>query len=748
MTRISATDYHDIAQVEDPQVSPGGERVAFVRKVPKDDESYEQTVYVVPTDGEDDAEDTSAGDRPRSGDDSRRFTVAEGVDSQPRWSPSGDRLAFVSTRGADDERPQLWVLPVSGGEAERVTDVPGGVDNVAWSPDGSKIAFQQSTTESERGEGIDCDVGEEEYERETPDPRVVDRLIYRQHGRYKDGAEPHVYVVHLDGDADDESDGETPRVERLTDGEYGHVSPVWGDDETLYFGVKRHQGDVEPDDSVVIDIVAHDFSTGETADVTQTTAWGLAIDATADGRLAFGRTPEERISMRNSDVVVYDRETGEETVPTEGLDRDVALEGGLSWGPDEEHVYFLTPDEGNYAVRRVPGDSSADPELLVGEGHITSVSVAGPADDPVVAFAKSEWDHRGDVFCLRGIDEQRSSGDRTASGDGEERRLTNVNADYLERVDVQEPEEVRFESDGVSANEAGGSSGEQSESDGVEVQGWVLTPPEFDPGETYPLVVEVHGGPHAMWSTSASMWHEFQLMAARGYVVFWSNPRGSVGYGEEFATAIERNWGEVTMTDVMNGVELVCERDYVDEENVFLTGGSFGGYVTGWMIGKTDFFRGAVAQRGVYDLSSFYGSTDAFKLIEGDFDTTPWDDPQFLWKHSPVAHVSDVTTPTLVMHSENDFRVPVNNGEMFYLFLRKNGVETRFVRYPREGHGLSRSGEPAHVVDRLERTVRWFDGYSDHHDAPKALERGDDGLSAAEDGGGNGDEDGDENGDD
>ncbi|SFH00237.1 Dipeptidyl aminopeptidase/acylaminoacyl peptidase [Halopelagius inordinatus] len=708
MTRISATDYHDIAQVEDPQVSPDGDRVAFVRKIPDGDDSYEQTVYLVSTDGDGDI---------------RRFTVAEGVDSHPRWSPSGDRLAFVSTRGADDERPQLWVLPVSGGEAERVTDVPGGVSDVAWSPDGSKIAFQQSTTASEREEGIDCEVDDEEYERETPDPRVVDRLVYRQHGRYRDGAEPHVYVVRLDeespsGDAD-ESDA--PRVERLTDGEYGHVSPTWGDRETLYFGVKRHQGDTEPDDSAVIDIVAHDLSTGETEDVARTTAWGLALDATADGRLAFGRTPEERISMRNSDVVVYDRESGREAIPTEGLDRDVALEAGLSWGPNDEDVYFLTPDEGEYVARRVSGegaespsandgtrsgDAPTDSELLVGGGHVTALSVGGPGNDPVVAVAKSEWDHPGDVFCLRG---------------GTERRLTNVNAAYLDDADVQKPEEVRFESD-------------------VEVQGWVLTPPEFDSEETYPLVVEVHGGPHAMWSTSGTMWREFQLLAARGYVVFWSNPRGSVGYGEEFATAIERNWGEVTMTDVMAGVELVCDRDYVDEENVFLTGGSFGGYVTGWMVGKTDRFRGAVAQRGVYDLSSFYGSTDAFKLIEGDFDTTPWEDPQFLWEQSPVAYAADVTTPTLVMHSENDFRVPVNNGEMFYLFLRKNGVETRFVRYPREGHGLSRSGEPAHVVDRLERIVRWFDGYSDHHDVPPALERGDDGLSAADDGSETGDD--------
>ncbi|ELZ31125.1 dipeptidyl aminopeptidase/acylaminoacyl peptidase [Halogeometricum pallidum JCM 14848] len=680
MTHVAATDYHDIVQVEDPRVSPDGTRVAFVRKVPRDGESYEQTVYVVPTDGS---------------EDPRRLTIAEGDDSQPRWSPDGDRLAFVSTRGAEDDRPQLWVLPLGGGEAERITDVPGGVSGIEWL---SLIHI------SEREDGIDVGLDGEEYERETPDPRVVDRLVYRQHERYRDGTVAHIYVADVEGEGGDAASSD--RVERLTDGELDHVSPAWRDDETLYLGVKYPQGEVEPDDSVVIDIQSVDLDSDDRdlSDVTRTTCWGLVMDVASDGRVAYGHTPEERLSMRSSDIRVYDPETDETTTPTENLDRTVDL-SGFEWGPSEEFVYFLTPDEGHYVSRRVRGDAAEEPELLADEGHATGLSVDGDAGDPVVAYAKSEWDHRGDVFSFR---------------DGEETRLTEVNADYLAGVDVGEPEELWFESDSR------------------EVQGWVLTPPEFDDesrdeDETYPLVAEIHGGPHAMWTASGSMWHEYQLLAARGYVVFWSNPRGSTGYGEAFTTAIESDWGDVTMTDVMNGVEAVCERDYVDESNAFVTGGSFGGFMTGWIAGHTDFFAGAVAQRGVFDLSSFYGSTDAFKLIEGDFDSAPWEDPEFLWEQSPVAYADEVTTPTLVMHADNDFRVPVNNGEMFYLFMKKNGVETRLVRYPREGHELSRSGEPAHVVDRLERTVRWFDGYSEHHDAPKALERGDDGLSAAAD---------------
>ena len=688
MNPITAADFHDLVKPSDPRLSPDGERVAFVRSVPNDDETYESAVYVV------DAE----------GGEPRQFTVSEGVDSGPRWSPSGDRLAFVSTRGADDDRPQLWIIPTDGGEARQMTDVPGGVVGPVWSPDGSRIAFTQATTEAEREAGLDLDIGEEdEYERETPDPRVVDRLVYRQGAKYIDGTRSHVYVLDLESES----------LSRLTDGDSDHTAAEWGDATTLYYASKRTD---DPDDSVVIDILASDTETGDEELVTQTTGWGAVLAATEDGRVAYPRTPEDRLSMRQTDLEVYDRETDETTVLTADLDRTVDLTAGVAWGPSEERLWFVTPDEGAFVVRSVADDGS-DLETAVGDGHVTGFSVG----DGAVAVARSEWDHPGDVFVA----------DR--SGDHELTRLTELNADYLADHAVREPEELRYDSDDH------------------EIQGWVLTPPGFDErdsDETYPLAVEIHGGPHAMWSTAGTMWHEFQTLAARGYVVFWSNPRGSTGYGEGHSMAIERDWGDVTMADVMAGVDLVCERDYVDSDDAFVTGGSFGGFMTGWIVGQTDFFNGAVAQRGVYDLSSFYGSTDAFKLVEWDFGTTPWDDPEFLWAQSPVARADAVTTPTLVVHADNDFRVPVNNGEMFYLFLKKQGIDTRLVRYPREGHELSRSGEPAHIVDRIERIIRWFDGYSARHDVPRALDRGDDGLSAGEETTGENDADAGDDGDD
>ena len=674
MQRIEASDYHELVQLEDPRVSPDGDRIAFVRKVPKNDEDYEETIYVANT----------------GGDEPRRFTIEEGVDGEPRWSPSGDRLAFVSTRGEDDDRPQLWVVPTDGGEGRQVTNVNGGVANIAWSPDGSRIAFVQRASEEDREAERDISVPDE-YEPEDPDPRVIDRTVYRSMERYFDGTRSHVYVATLDEGGDE--------VERITDGDLDHASPEWGDDSTLYYTVK--DGEPDPDDSRDYTIVAYDTETEEHEDIHTTTGWGQALAATSDGRIAYLFTEDEQASLQPTELEVLDTDTGDVYRPTAGLDRTVAFDMAPNWGPNEELLYFVTPDEGATALWSVPWDDTTAERVL--REDWTSIDGAHVGDD-ITAFVRSEWDHPGDLFVA-------------TRGGAEEQRLTRVNADYLDERAVSQPEELRYENDDVG------------------LQGWMLTPPDFDPDETYPLVVEVHGGPHAMWTTSGTMWHEFQTLAARGYVVFWSNPRGSSGYGSEYMAAIERDWGDVTMRDVMAGVEEVLDREFVDEEQVFLTGGSFGGYMTGWMVSQTDFFEAAVSQRGVYDFTGFYGSTDwAYMLVEGDMDTTPWEEPAFLWERSPVGHAHEIDTPTLVLHSDDDYRTPACTAELFHRILRKHGVDTRFVRYPDEGHELSRSGQPGHVVDRIERIVRWFDGYSAYHDVPRALDRDPDAdLSAATD---------------
>jgi dipeptidyl aminopeptidase/acylaminoacyl peptidase len=687
---VRASDYRELTQVGEPRVHPDGDRVAFVRTDPVGDDEYESTVYLA------DLESDPAGSGGASGGEGvevRQFTVAEGRDSQPRFSPSGDRLAFVSTRGADDDRPQLWVLPTRGGEARQVTDVAGGVGSISWSPAGDRIAFTQRVTAEAREQERDLAVPEE-YEPREPDPRVIDRTVYRSMQQYFDGERGHVYLA-------DPDEGGVERVTEWAERDYAGVD--FGDAATLYYAAAPEDV-ADPDDTTEFVVYAHDLDADEREVIVRSSGWAQSLSATPEGRVAYPYTPEDQAALRQTDLRVYDRDSGEEYTPTAELDRTLGYGAAPEWGPENERLYFATPDEGSVLLRRVRWDDT-DVETVAGEGK--AVSGAAPGPDGVVAFTASEADHRGDVFAVAG---------------GETRRLTEVNADYFAGKTLAEPEELGIE----------GPDGE--------IQGWLLLPPgaaieeRGDDGDAHPLVVEIHGGPHAMWTTSGTVFHEFQTLAARGYAVFWSNPRGSTGYGEAFAAAIERDWGRVTLEDVEAGVDHVLERPEIDGEELYVTGGSFGGYMTAWTVGQTDRFEAAVSQRGVYDFTGFYGSTDAaYSLVEDDYDTLPWEEPQFLHEQSPVAHADGVDTPTLLIHSDRDFRTPANTAELFHRYLRKGGVDTRLVRYPREGHELSRSGEPAHVVDRIERIARWFDGYSEYFEAERALDRDrDDGLSAGE----------------
>jgi dipeptidyl aminopeptidase/acylaminoacyl peptidase len=275
----------------------------------------------------------------------------------------------------------------------------------------------------------------------------------------------------------------------------------------------------------------------------------------------------------------------------------------------------------------------------------------------------------------------------------EERRLTEVNAGWLSEKTLGDVVDLWFDS-----------------ADGTHIQGWVMKPPGWDPGMSYPLAVSIHGGPHVMWSRhEPTMWHEWQVLAARGYVVLACNPRGSDGYGRDFRATLLSRWGEADLPDLLAGVEQVLAKGYVDPERLVITGGSYGGFMTAWVIGHDRRFKAAVAQRGVYDLISFYETTDIPWLGEREFFTVPWEDPQTLWRYSPLAHVEEIHTPLLLIHSENDFRAPIPAAEGLFVALRRLKRKVEMVRYPRDGHELSRSGEPKHRVDRLERIVEWFE---------------------------------------
>jgi dipeptidyl aminopeptidase/acylaminoacyl peptidase len=355
------------------------------------------------------------------------------------------------------------------------------------------------------------------------------------------------------------------------------------------------------------------------------------------------------------------------------------------WSPDGNSLIFSSGDEGDTGLYSVPSDGGTPASLVSGRREVLAFDVA--RDDGQISFVACTPERPPDLYA--------------AAPDGsQEKTLTDWNGKLLERKQVMPVEEIWYPAP-----------------DGVEVQGWLIKPPDFDPAKTYPMAVEIHGGPHAMWGPSTmSMWHEWQSLAARGYVVFYCNPRGSGGYGYAFADAIHSRWGDADMPDILAGVDYVSSQGSIDPARLAVTGGSYGGFMTAWIVGHDQRFAAAVSQRGVYHLSSFFGTTDIPELIEWEFDGRPWESYERLWQHSPLAYVEQIKTPLMIIHSEQDFRVPIPDAEHLFLALRWLKREVEFVRYPREGHELSRSGEPRHRVDRLNRIIDWFDTYCQNNE--------------------------------
>ncbi len=639
MSKVKPSDYASISNVQFPRLSPNEESIIFLTKTPTSETTYETTLNIASVGGK-----------------TRTVEIQHKTISEPCWSPDGDQIAFIAEHAGSDE---LWITDRDG-EERRLTSVAGDVTNITWSSDGTQIAFVQAVTEAEQAEGLDRNRSDE-YTREEPDPRRISRLVYRSAGGYFDGATKQVYVIDVDsGD-----------VSKVTGGQRDHDDLEWGESGVLYYS--RWLDDATLNHA----ILRYDTATGQEERVAESHHWWDNTDNVAisrDGAIAHIHIPNDgdSWSLNQSEIIVVTDD--KKTHVTADIDRTVV--GGPYWGPEGEYVYFLVPDQGEVALKRVHRHRKDVEDVIAGHGnHIHDVDIGSKH----IVLTQSLWNCPGDVYL-----HYRQT--------GETERMSTVNEEYIDRITISKPHEVWFDSDGT------------------EIQGWVLYPPDFDKDQTYPAVLEIHGGPSIMWTESGSMWHEFQSLAAAGYIVVWTNPRGSSGYGQAHAKAIGKQF-RPDFEDLMAATDKIASRPYVDENNLFVTGGSFGGFMTGWIVGHTNRFAAAVAQRGVYDQVGQYGTKDTFHATESRHGK-PWENHEEFWINSPIAHVENVSTPTMLIHSENDFRCSVFNAEVFYRFLKRAGVDSELIRYPRETHELSRGGEPGHVVDRLETILDWFDRHS------------------------------------
>ena len=646
---MKPSEVGDLTDVGQPRLSPDGSTVAFVvTTADLEKNTYCSRIWLAPVDG-------STPPRP--------FSAGEQRDGRPRWSPDGRQLAFVSHR--EDDGAEVYVLPVSeGGEAVRLVSWPEEVEALEWSPDGTRLAFTARDRDEER-------YGEKEAKNRPP--RRITKLFNRLDSTGWTVDRPrHLFVVPADGSA-------RPRLLTPGPAEVGGLS--WSPDGTrLVFASARHPS---WDLDLATDVFTVDVELGGDPDQLTATADAYAEPVFAPrGHAVATLWTNPRISPTHAQVAVLPAAGGPPQFLTRPLDRNCAPHGTEHtpvWRGDD--VVFGVEDAGNVHVYRVASDGAGKPDLLVG-GDRTVTGFDARAD--VVAFTATDATTPSDLFVL--VDE-------------EERRITSIGARFPARHDVSAPE--RFIA---------------TSADGTEVEAWLVRPIGFAPGGRYPLLMNVHGGPFTQYGNR--FFDEFQVQAGAGYAVVYSNPRGSSGYSEAWGRAIRgpkaeeaagAGWGSVDYEDVMAVVDEAVRRfDFVDPERLGVLGGSYGGYMTSWIVGHTDRFRAACSERAVNDVLELERGSDVGGLFRTYVGVSHLDDPDEYRRWSPIEHVHAMTTPMLILHSEQDLRCPVAQADMLFVALRMLERDVEMVRFEDESHELSRSGAPRHRVQRLELLLEFF----------------------------------------
>ncbi|MFZ5824631.1 MAG: prolyl oligopeptidase family serine peptidase [Bacillota bacterium] len=682
LRKLQAEDLLAIKLAGDCQISPDGTRVAYVlQEIDKEKNEYTTSIWIA-----------------REGQAPIRFTGAK--DSQPRWSPDSRYLAFVSNRSGSN---QIWLLPLEGGEARQLTRVKGGASNPVWSPDSSQIAFTASLTK----DGIKPEGKDEEekdlYKKYNSDVKVITRLLYKMDGVgfYTDKFSQ-ICVISTEG-------GEPLQ---LTSGDFNHINPTWTPDGAgLVFSANRlEDGDHEP---WHVDLW---YVPREGGDLTRLTPGDGKLSASTpsvspDGtQVAFIGTDPTENGYGLAGLYLLDRGTGAIRRLAADLDRGFVNEcisdmpapagGELTWSPDGRWIYGIVSDSGQVQLVKVGANTGAVVPVTAGDRTIHAFSLTPDCRRAALAYAVPM--SPADVY-LALLDEPTATPGvanccAVLQGGGvTEIRLTDHNAELFSQIEWSEPERFLF-----SAGE-----GEPP------VDGWVLRPAGFEAAKKYPTVLEIHGGPMGMYG--CGFFFEFHWLAAQGYAVVYSNPRGSQGYGRDFCHCIMADWGNKDYADVMAAIETAVERyDFVDSDRLGVAGGSYGGFMVNWIVGHSDRFKAAVTMRSVVNRWSAMGSSDTGYNRIRQFGTENWWEEQNMapyLKQSPLLHASKINTPLLIEHQENDLRCPIEQAEQLYAALKVQRKPVKFIRYPGESHGMSRNGKPWHRIHRLVNITQWFDEY-------------------------------------
>ena len=649
--RFQPIDIFDLEYVSDPRISPDGEQVAYVRNF-KDimTDRNLSNLWVVNFDGS----------------DNQPLTTGNRADRSPRWSPDGTKMLYLSDK---DGKTQVYLRWLSNGAEAKISNTSKTPRNITWSPDGRWIAFSMAVDAAPGSmvKGADKPKGA----KWADDPVYVDKIKYRSDGvGMLPNSYQHLFILSADGG----------HPQQLTAGEanYGGSFCWANDSKSIIFSANLHEeAAYDPLNSEIHEV---DIATRNITTLTSRQGPDQSPRISPDGNwIAYTGFDDQLLGYQQSQLYVMKRDGSESRLISEKLDRDIE---NINWAADGKGVYFQYDDEGHTKIALITLDGKV--EDLAGE--VGGLSIGRPysggtytvAGNGRYAFTLSQPDHPADLAV----------GKKGMTSN----RLTAVNDDLFSYKQLGDVEEIWYE----------------SSFDGRKIQGWICKPPDFDPTKKYPLMLEIHGGPFTNygWRFSA----EVQLYAAKGYVVLYTNPRGSTSYGADFGNLIHHNYPGEDYHDLMSGVDAVIEKGYIDEDNLYITGGSGGGVLTAWTIGQTDRFKAAVVAKPVINWYSFVLHADNIAFFSKYwFPDFPWNAQEHYMKRSPISLVGNVKTPTMLLTGEEDYRTPMSETEQYYAALKLRKVPTSMVRIQGAGHGIA--NKPSNLIAKVNYITSWFDKY-------------------------------------
>jgi dipeptidyl aminopeptidase/acylaminoacyl peptidase len=632
---ITFTDLISMHRVAEPQVSPDGKWVAYTVATPDMEANRNASnIWVVATAGGAEIQLTRSGH-----------------DSSPVWSPDGKSIAFLSSRSGDS---QVYLLSTDGGEAHPLTKLSTGADMVKWSPDGKTIAFTSSVYPDCKDD--DCNSKRDaEKEKSKVKAHVAEHLLYRHWTHWTDGKRSHLFVVSADGsgaprDLTAGADYDIPPDERSGPGDF-NFSP---DGKEICFTAVTDKIEAI---STNADLFIVSAAGGEAKRITTQPGFDGNPVYSPDGKfIAYHAQLTAGYESDRWRVMLYDRQSGKNENLSEGFDRSAEE---LAWSPESKTIYFTAENETQKQVYAMATHAGAPPKPIIADTYNAAISLS--ADGKTLAFERTSLTMPGEVFA--------------AAGDGTNaRQLTHQNDKLLAGLEMNAPETFWFEG-----------------AEKTKVQAMLIRPPNFDASKKYPLLVLLHGGPQTMWSNAWGYRWNAQVFSAAGYVTLMINRRGSTGYGQKFTDEIANDWGGKAYVDVMNGVDSTLKKyTFIDGTRMAAAGGSYGGYMADWIATHSGRFKAIVSHASTYDKVSMF-ATEELWFEEHDMQGTPWTNPETYKKWSPSTYASELgkfKTPTLVIAGERDYRVPYTQSLEFFSALQRQGVPSKLVVFPDEGHWI------------------------------------------------------------